>query len=224
MAEVAADVWVLTETHVDHAPSADHRHVVFSPPHPERRLDHERWCAIWSRWPLEEIGDPPGHPRGSVAAVVHAPFGRVLVYGTVIAYANERHFDDGTTASMWQVHLAEIARQGAEWQRLRAQHPNLPMVVAGDFNQDRDGSGWYGTREARARLGEALDAAGLVCVTTLDVEREGLVAAGHLVQHICLSGELAPSAEVSCWERFDEAGTRLSDHPTVAVDLRLGDT
>jgi hypothetical protein len=119
---------------------------------------------------------------------------------------------------MWQVHLAEIARQGAEWRRLRARHPDLLMVVAG---QDRDGSGYYGTREARARLGEALDTADLACVTTLDVEREGLVTEGHLVQHICLSGEIAPSAEVSCWDRFDGAGTRLSDHPTLAADFRL---
>ncbi len=222
MAEVAADVWVLTETHVEHAPTADHRHAVFSPPHPERRQHHERWTAIWSRWPLEEIGEPPGHRRGSIAAVVHAPHRRILVYGTVIAYANERHFDDGAAASMWQVHLAEIRRQGAEWAQLRDRYPDLPLVIAGDFNQDRDGSGWYGTREVRARLGDALAAAGLECVTTLDVEREGLVTAGHLVDHVCVSPGLAVTG-VSCWDRFDRTGTRLSDHPTVAADLRLVD-
>jgi endonuclease/exonuclease/phosphatase family metal-dependent hydrolase len=222
MGEVAADVWVLTETHLGHQPSAAHRHAVFSPPDRERLADHERWTAIWSRWPLQELHDPPGHRRGSVAAVVHAPVGPILVYGTVIAYANEPHFDDGAKAGMWQVHRAEIGRQGAEWKQLRADHPGLPMVVAGDFNQDRDGSGYYGTRAGRDRLGAALIAADLECVTTADAEREGLVEAGHLIDHICLTPDLVPSVKVFCWDRFDQWGQRLSDHPTVAVDFRLG--
>ena len=112
MAEVDADVWVLTETILGHAPSADHRHAVFSPPHPERRPAHERWTAIWSRWPLREISCPPSHRRGTVAAMVEHPSGPILVYGTVIAWANEPFYDDGSPARMWQVHLAEITRQG----------------------------------------------------------------------------------------------------------------
>lgn len=79
MAEVDADVWVLTETHVDHAPTDVHTSVACSLPHPERRPAHEQWAAIWSRWPLAPITDPPPHRRGTVAAVVQAPAGPVLV-------------------------------------------------------------------------------------------------------------------------------------------------
>jgi endonuclease/exonuclease/phosphatase family metal-dependent hydrolase len=220
MADVNADVWVLTETHVDHRPSPAHRHGVFSPPHPERRPDHERWTAIWSRWPLTPLNDPPPHRRGTVAAMVRAPSGPLIVYGTVIAWANEPHHDDGRPARMWEVHLAEIERQGREWAQLRAEHPGVPLVVAGDFNQDRDGSNWYGTVATRARLGEALAGAGLVCTTRIDAVACGLLERNHLIDHICLPPELDAAAEVRCWEPVD-GDQRLSDHPVVAVDLPL---
>lgn len=219
MAKVDADVWVLTETRLGHAPSAAHRHAVFSPPHPQRRPAHERWTAIWSRWPLQEISRPASHRRGTVAAIVEHPTGPILVYGTVIAWANERRHDDGSPARMWQVHLAEIGRQGQEWEQLRRDHPDVPLLVAGDFNQDRDGSGWYGTTLTRDRLGEALDAAGLRCITAMDPLALGLTS-GHLIDHICTTPDLAASARVSCWDRYDATGQRLSDHPTVAADMR----
>ena len=219
MAEVDADIWVLTETHLHHAPSPEHTHAVFSPEHPGRRADPERWAAIWSRWPLEGVLEPAPHRRGTVTALVSTPAGKLLVYGTVIAWANDPTHDDGTPARMWDVHLAEIQRQGAEWAALRSAHPTVPLVVAGDLNQDRDGSGWYGTKKARADLGQALDAAGLVCATDADVVTAGLLASEHLVDHICVPRALADRATLRCWERVDADGQRLSDHPVVAIDV-----
>jgi endonuclease/exonuclease/phosphatase family metal-dependent hydrolase len=219
MAEVDADIWVLTETHVDHQPTPDHTYSAFCPPHDARRPTDERWTAIWSKWPLHPIDDPAPHRRGTVAAIVGAPVGPLLVYGTVISWANEPNFDDGREARMWEAHMAEIARQGGEWARLRAMHPGVPMVVAGDFNQDRDGSGWYGTHAGRSALGTALLDAGLVCVTRFDVVEAGLLESDHLVDHICVTNDLATNAVVRCWERIDSSGQRLSDHPTVAVDI-----
>ncbi len=164
-------------------------------------------------------GGPAAHRRGTVSAIVHAPDGPLIVYGTVIAWANEPHFDDGSPARMWQVHLAEIERQAAEWARIRALHPGLPLVVLGDFNQDRDGSGWYGTAATRAALSDGLDRAGLVCVTEADAVAAGWLERSHLVDHICVSAELADGRAVRCWEAIDAAGQRLSDHPTIAIDL-----
>ena len=222
MAEVDADIWVLTETHLDHIPTDEHLHSVFSPPHPERRPDHERWTAIWSRWPLTPIEDPAPHRRGTVAAIADTPLGPVVLYGTVVAWANEPNHDDGTPARMWEVHLAELDRQASEWAALRTLHPDLPLVVAGDFNQDRDGSGWYGTRRTRDRLTSGLEAAGLVCATADDVVAAGLLRTHHLVDHICVPTSLAGRSTVGCWENIDDDGQRLSDHPAVAIDLDLG--
>lgn len=47
----------------------------------------------------------------------------------------------------------------------------------------------------------------------------GLLDNHHLVDHICVPVPLATTAAVTCWEITDAAGVRLSDHPTVAIDL-----
>lgn len=174
--------------------------------------------SIWSRRPLRPTGLPPD-PRGAISALVDAPDGPVVVYGTVLPWANDKG-DDGTRR-MWQVHYEQIERQGAEWQLLRERYPGVPLVVAGDFNQDRDGSGWYGTHHGRQLLTDALDAAGLTCVTVEDVVATGRLQADHLVDHIVICSRLAARSGVAlhCWERRDDDGTHLSDHPTVAVDV-----
>lgn len=219
MAEVDADIWVLTETHVGHAPSDDHRHVVFSPPSPGRVDDPERWTAIWSRWPLTELTDPAPHHHGTVAATVETPAGPLIVYGTVIAWANEPTLDDGTPATMWKVHLAEIERQGSEWKAIRSRYPAVPLVVAGDFNQNRDGHQWYGTTEGRERLGDALEQAKLTCLTAIDVVAKGLLESDRLIDHVCVTDDLKDDHKVHCMEKVDDMEQRLSDHPTVIVDL-----
>ena len=219
MADVAADIWVLTETHVDYQPTDQHTHVVYCPAHETRRGVDERWTAIWSRWPLSQIEDPAPNRRGTVAALAETPTGEIVVYGTVIAWANDPVHNDGQPAKMWEVQAAEITRQGADWQKLRQLHPTTPLIVAGDFNQDRDGSGWYGTKAVRAALGHALREADLVCVTDQDVVATGLLKSDHLVDHICISSGLTISTPILCWERIDESGQRLSDHPTVAIDI-----
>lgn len=220
MADVAADVWVLTETRASVSPG-DGYHGVHTPPHPTRRPDpDERWVSIWSRWPLTPIPEVAANPRGSVAARCDTPAGPVLVYGTVLAWANEP--DEHGTVRMWQQHLAEIARQGAEWQLLADTYPDHLLIVAGDYNQDRDGSGWYGTHATRAALTEQLDAARLQLLTATDVVADGLLDQ-HLIDHIAIGSRDDVDADLHCWPaRTDQV--RLSDHPTVAIDLTLHQT
>lgn len=57
------------------------------------------------------LTDPQAHRRGSLAFEVATPWGPVIVYGTVLAWANERHFDDGQPAPMWEVYNVEVRRQ-----------------------------------------------------------------------------------------------------------------
>jgi endonuclease/exonuclease/phosphatase family metal-dependent hydrolase len=219
MADVDADIWVLTETHLNHRPSDDHAHAALSPPYPARRPPHERWAAIWSRWPLTALSEPVPHPRGTVAAMVYGPAGPFIVYATVIPWAHDPQHDDGRPARAWEAHLAAIERQGAEWALLRSAHPDVPLIVAGDFNQHRDGRGRYGTRATRSRLDAALGAAGLVCLTEFDAVASGKLKQQRLIDHICVAPPPAVTPRVSCWEHIDDSGQRLSDHPVVAVDL-----
>lgn len=219
MAEVDADVWVLTETFTDRSPGAGYAGCC-SPHHPERRPDEaERWTAIWSRWPMAPLDVPLPHRRGTIAARVEAPFGPLIVYGTVIAWANEPVFDDGQPAKPWEVHLAEIERQSREWVTMRDSYPGVPLVVAGDLNQGRSGRKWdYGTAAARRDLTDGLNRAGLRCATEVDLVEDGPLDRSH-VEHICIDHRLEVVGDVHAWDRVDHDGTRLSDHPTLAVDV-----
>lgn len=100
-------------------------------------------------------------------------------------------------------------------------YPSMPLIVAGDFNQDRDGSGWYGTRRVRGLLTGALETAALTCVTDEDVVAAGKLVQSHVVDHIAISNGWVDqfAVGVCCWEKADDDGTRLSDHPAVAIDL-----
>jgi endonuclease/exonuclease/phosphatase family metal-dependent hydrolase len=220
MAAIDADVWVFTETRASITP-ADGYHGLHVPPHPTRRTDEdERWVSIWSRWPLRPTELPPD-ARGVVSAVVDHPAGPLVVHGTVLPWANDRG-NDGQ-AGAWQEHYAAIEAQGHQWRELRSLYPHAPLVVAGDFNQDRDGSGWYGTRRGRDLLTAALTGADLECVTAEDVVATGKLQRSHLVDHIAISRSWARCSEVKlqCWEATDADGVHLSDHPTVLIDLEF---
>jgi hypothetical protein len=221
MAAVNADIWVLTETHVDHIPG-DNFTQLHTPPLVERRPIDERWVGIWSRHPMTPITDPPPRARGTLAVLAGTPAGDIVVYGCVIPWANEPTFADGNPAKMWEAHAETIEQVDHDLTMIRQHHPSVPVVLAGDFNQDRDGSGWYGTHTVRRQLTGVLDRHDLASPTAIDVVAAGLLRSHHLVDHICISTSLAADVEVRCWETVDDDGVRLSDHPTVAVDLRAG--
>jgi hypothetical protein len=58
-------------------------------------------------------------------------------------------------------------------------------------------------------------------VTAEDVVATGQLRESHLVDHIVICRRWADQFEVrlNCWEKTDPDGTRLSDHPTVRIDL-----
>ena len=218
MAAVGADVWILTETRASLSPGPG-LHGLHAPPHPSRRPDpDERWVSVWSRWPMEPTA-VEASPRGTVAAVVRVPAGPLLVYGTVIPWGNEPDADG--RVGMWREHERELERQGIEWRELRRLHPGVPLIVAGDFNQDRDGSGWYWTRRVRALLSEELDRAGLAVATADDMVAAGQLET-HLVDHVAAdAGVVRRGAHVRGWPPRSPDGVRLSDHPGVAADLAV---
>ena len=215
-----ADIWVLTETFVDRSPGPDFN-AVFSPAHLDRRPNpDERWTAIWARWPIKALADPAPHRRGTVAAMITTPLGPLIVYGTVIAYHGERFHDDGRPARAWEVHEVEVHRQVAEWKRLRELHPTVPLVVAGDFNQAREGRRWgYGTQAARQAITDGLADAGLRCLTDVDLVATGAISDRSHVEHICVSNDLTMLGSILAWDRRDGDGRALSDHPTLAADF-----
>lgn len=155
MSDVDADIWILTETHVDHSPGHGYE-VVHTPPVPDRRPADERWVGIWSRYAIAPITDPAPRGRGTVAALVDTPIGQLVIYGCVISWANEPFFADGSPATMWRAHAETIAQIDHDLKAINDRYPSVPIVIGGDFNQDRDGSGWYGINAVRQQLTKVL--------------------------------------------------------------------
>jgi endonuclease/exonuclease/phosphatase family metal-dependent hydrolase len=142
----------------------------------------------------------------------------MIVYGTVIPYANDKGISG--TAKRWEEHRRSIEQHHQDWLRIQKQYPQHLMCIAGDFNQSRDGSGWYSEKQSVDRLSTVLNDLSLHCVTEEKMMDQGLSRA--TVDHICLSKSLISHVvEVGFWEGTTPEKERMSDHNGVFVDLRL---
>ncbi len=211
--EMDCDVWILTETHDDLHPGPEYTALSTEPR--MRKGPIGRWTTIWSRFPLERVAVTDGDR--TVSALVRAPFGQLLVFGTVLPW----HTDVGPqqTAPVWSEFYRVVPEQAREWAALRAAYPDASLCVAGDLNMNLGGPHYYGTAKGRAMLREGIAAAGMRCVTETERVPPGTLAHPN-IDHICLSESLAAAAHVSdAWPGTDGDGVRLSDHSGLVVAI-----
>jgi endonuclease/exonuclease/phosphatase family metal-dependent hydrolase len=216
IAEVAADVWVLTET-------ATTFHVPGSTAHwssietlPPGYASSERAVAVHvrSNWRSELVEAS----QLCVAVSVSPPGARsVLVVGHLIPY---RDAHDGPR---WQKHLQELSAATDRWRawRSHSRFPNHRMLVAGDLNMTlHDGPG-YGTDLGRRMLWQAAQACALRCVTDIDIRAQVMPGiARDNVDHILVDENVANRGAPAFWSGRAEDGP-MSDHNGVAVTVTL---
>lgn len=212
--EIDADIWVLTETNAAIDLKPDYQSVA-SVPYQEHQAG-ENLATLWSRWKiLRSI--PTFDETCAVCAEVESPFGLMIVYGTVITWANDKGISG--TAKKWEEHRRSIQQHHEDWLRIQKQHPEHLMCIAGDFNQSRDGSGWYEDKQSVEMVSAALHDLSLVCVTEQNFQKTGL--SRSTIDHICLSERLVPyKTSVNAWEGETPERGRMSDHNGVLVDLQ----
>jgi hypothetical protein len=232
MAEINADIWVLTETNVSLSPG--HTYNPWSSPdgQPFRRPG-ERATMIWSRFPLRRTlptfaGMPlrddaadPIYPSYSVlgeyaspaiCAEIVTPIGPLLVYGTIITWFGDR--GPRKASGYEEEQRRSIPLYRADWAQLA---PDAPLCVAGDFNaricEPKD-KVRAETKVTRGLLTEAFAHNHLVCTT------EHL---GYCIDHICLSQTWAERAGApQQWQGFYGTGQRpVTDHKGTYVDIAL---
>lgn len=209
--EIDADVWVLTETSKAIALEGD-----YEPTESCAHDNGENLSTIWSRWKVLRAL-PTFDPNWAVCVEVDSPFGAMVIYGTVITYANDKGASG--TAKRWEEHRRSIQQHHEDWLRIQKRYPNHLMCIAGDFNQSRDGSGWYEEKQSVDLLSAALHDLSLVCVTDQNFQATGL--SRSTIDHICLSERLVPyRVAVGAWEGKTLENGRMSDHNGVFVDLR----
>lgn len=227
MLEIDADLWLLTESHELTAPSeaffgAHAKHIE----NYKRHTEGERRASVWSKFPI--VNQVETHDAETAVCVeIQAPIGRMLVYSTVIpyhaagtslVYRSGGEFLQGLNT--YELHLQSIERHRSDWVRLRHAYPEHYFVVAGDFNQHRDGVGHYG-KQGVGPLDEALKGVQLTCVTGQDFKELGELKTRRNVDHICLDVELSEKVHVvHAWEAgLIEGKKPLSDHNGVWLDL-----
>ena len=232
MRMIDADVWILTETNSCVSPGSEYQRLESRPiTGPERYAAGENRTTIWSRLPLGPEPVETHDPETAVCAEIKHGGSLFLIYGTIIPYhaAGTRYpyrFEGEVVVGRkaWELHYVSIANHGADWSRLREKFTGHHLVVAGDFNQNRDGRRWYGTDKGRQDLGEALAGANLACATKGVIEpvKEGDLL-NPTVDHICLDRALEERGiVVRGWPAGETpGGKRLTDHIGVYVDVTL---
>ncbi len=158
-----ADIWILTETHDELAPT-NCTHSVHSDPRPRNWSgirDGSRWVSIWSSYPIvKQITLPSSDRERTVIAMLDLGESKsMLVYGTVLPWKGDRGIQD------WSEHHRVIDEQIGEWLQLRQDYPDVPLCIAGDYNTDMGTGSYYGTKHGIAALREGLEKCDLFCAT-----------------------------------------------------------
>ena len=228
---INADIFLLTETSDAINLQPDYEAIKSIP---FDRNPNEQWITIWSKWKIEKQIETFDNKR-TACALINAPFGELIIYGTIIPYhmagvSGNRYEFSGY--KVWELHEEDIIRQSNDWKKIQSKNKNIPFFVIGDFNQTRDGlPKGYGTIKGRELLTQKLNETKLSCVTEIDFSKtkqlnidikKGKVRRN--VDHICVSSDWLNSLktyEVGAWDNFNRNGNYMSDHNGVYLDFEL---
>jgi endonuclease/exonuclease/phosphatase family metal-dependent hydrolase len=213
MAEIGADVWVLTESDDSLLPTGmQSLHCSNSD---EERPAEERWVSIASRYPLEPLA-LTGDPIRSAAARVHPGDGDpFLVFGSVLPWTSDAwrgmRGSDGFAKA--------LETQRGDLRGLRAQEPRSDFIWAGDFNQHLVDSGRYWSKRNKELIGLTLRELGLSPLTADPDPVTAVARDRYSVDHICVALEGRwDRSSLRVWPTSPAPDRRLSDHYGVAVD------
>lgn len=212
--EHAPEIWVLTETR-DVINLGEGWYSLSSFPIPGYHRDGETLVTIWSRWSIR----PVSVSRFTACAEINIPgLGCSLIYGTVIPWDKDRGPTDKIGTTRWEEHYRQVQSQTAEWITLGQSYPDHFKCIAGDFNQHRGSLGSYRDKRSVELVTGALETTSLQCVTVDPIGYEKLTK--PIVDHICISREVAMDSTVTVlpFDRTPVSG--LSDHHLVVVSIQ----
>lgn len=220
--KIDPDILVLTETCED----VDLSQYGYEVALPTKKNEYGKyWTAIWSKYQV--TNQPTTYdPETAVCAIIDTPICKILVYSTIIPYRDYTGPNGDSPA--WHEHYKAIKDHGDDWEKLlQDSERELPLFVAGDFNQTRDNSSrTYGTRLGRDLLSEEFKRNSLECLTTENFGDKGKLKidpskgwARNNIDHICMIDKAFRVIQVGAWDHFTESGIYMSDHNGVYVDI-----
>lgn len=219
--EEDSDIIILTETSNAVDLSSVYPYLISTESY--ERTPTEQWVTIWSKWQIIEQLKTIDNKR-TVCGIVKTPFGKVILYGTIIPYhmagvSGVRY--GNLNFKTWEYHEKDLYNQSKNWSELRNDNHQLPLIVAGDFNQTRFNRIGYGTIKVRGILTQILQELQMTCVTEIDFSKNYLTTdprkgkTRNNIDHICISNSLLDKLKdynVGAWNHFTENGQYMSDH------------
>ncbi len=218
MSEVAADIWVLTETHKDIVPVSFYS--IMSEEQDPGSRPGERWSAILSRYPIESLGDFVSDKIRCVAGKLeHPQLGLIVIYVLVLPWGGSQW--RGIPSRGGAAFASALAAYQSDWEQLQQAYPNTLHIVAGDFNQSLVDWHYYGSMQNRSKLELALEESNLQAITSGVSDPVARDSSPHAcIDHICISKKAA--VNIISTKRFpdaDKPDKRLSDHFGVLIEF-----
>lgn len=208
--KVDADIWILTETN-NLAIDLSRNYHKFTA---TEDFNYDSYTTVWIRSSFSGHSLNTFDPDIAVCVSLDLSTGNLLIYGTIITWHGDRG-KDGQSKN-WEEHYKSIQLHGDDWHRVLRENPGSGLLVAGDFNQSRDESNWYGTEKGCTALAMQLKRNYLTCLTDKVKPFHR-----HNIDHICLSADWDKASLAACWEGKTEDGVHLSDHNGVYVEIKL---
>ena len=217
MAEVDADIWVLTETWIDYPPAEGYR--LASQSFGAKDLLYSAnatkrcWVNIWVKSTAASTPQAVAHQTDRMACSrIQLPGRRdLVVVGTVLPWGSSDGLWPGTDG-----YCDALIDQAEDWSRLRSDPRTCDFVSAGDFNIHFTYKSSYGRKTERT-LSEALTAQNLQCLTSGNVPHTQKAA----VDHICVSRRTirAEAPTVGSWPIPSVHSKPITDHHGVFADI-----
>jgi hypothetical protein len=184
------------------------------------RVPDDIWASIWTKYPILATIEI-GKKHWGVCGIIDTPKGKLIVYGLIIPYrdAGRNNGKYGILGSkLWELHQKAIHQLDEDIIRIRNKYPKVPIIVAGDFNQHRDGRIIYCPQEYIELLTRVLSKHNMTCLTDINLVDQGLAPKSH-PDHICVSNSLIGNYSVGAWLHKSEDGIKLSDHIGIFIDF-----
>lgn len=217
-----ADIWVLTETHLDLDLSKSHSNSHSSLQRPTAR-EGGRWVTIWSTssYPIVERLKVVDEHR-TAAAVFGTPMGDLIVFGTVLPWHSDRGERPPEAAmANWSEHHRVIEQQALEWRDLQSKYgPHTRLCVGGDLNMNLGGKHYYGTKRGRELLRTAMSKLHMTCATETKTSPPYPLE-NPPIDHILVPSSWDEKCRVVCaWKGRVGKEPRLSDHSGLVIEIK----
>lgn len=212
------DILVLTETDEQFQPPGYTRISATTPR--ENSDENERWTMIWAKNdsnPNLLMDIDTFDTSRTTCSVLRVKNIELMVYGTVLPWVGSAWCGFDATVSF---HKA-LKVQAYEW-RLFQQEMSLPLVIAGDFNQDLWEWHYYGSKKNKELLKKELfnNALKWDWNNGYDPVVEMTDCHHAAIDHVFVSKQFEITRK-SAWSCCDESGKQLTDHFGSLVEVGL---